>query len=241
MVNAAKLASAEGYIDNLDNLKNDRVYIFSGTEDTVVKTGVTDSTFDFYEELVSNPKQIFYDKSIPAGHAFITKNPADNDCSANSSPNINYCNLQQAFEIFEHIYGPQNPPSPTDSSLLKHLYKFDQKEFIPKNRTGHILLNTFSMEDSGYVYIPEVCEEYSGECKVHVALHGCGQGASKLGKQYIIDTGYMEAADTNKTIILFPQVKSIPGLNPKGCWDFWGYTTSTLLDPYSYQGGIALC
>ena len=49
LVRAAKLASAEGYIDNINNVKNDRVYIFSGTEDTVVKTGVTDATFDFYQ------------------------------------------------------------------------------------------------------------------------------------------------------------------------------------------------
>ena len=26
------------------------------------------------------------------------------------------------------------------------------------------------------------------------------------------------------SIILFPQAKAIAGINPKGCWDWWGYT-----------------
>ena len=30
-------------------------------------------------------------------------------------------------------------------------------------------------------------------------------------------------ADTNKFIVLYPQIATMP-LNPQACWDWWGYT-----------------
>ena len=39
------------------------------------------------------------------------------------------------------------------------------------------------------------------------------------------NAGYIAIAEANNIIVLFPQaVNSI--LNPKGCWDWWGYTSS---------------
>ncbi|MEI8634173.1 hypothetical protein P4S72_23285 [Vibrio sp. PP-XX7] len=86
------------------------------------------------------------------------------------------------------------------------------------------------MDDNAYVYIPKGCRSH--QCRVHIAMHGCEQGISVIGTKYITETGYMEVADTNNTIVLFPQVKAST-LNPKDCWDFWGYTTSNL-PPYTY-------
>jgi len=37
------------------------------------------------------------------------------------------------------------------------------------------------------------------------------------------NTGYLEWAGANNIVILFPQAKANT-FNPKGCWDFWGYT-----------------
>ena len=37
------------------------------------------------------------------------------------------------------------------------------------------------------------------------------------------NTGYLEWAAANDLVVIFPQVKK-NDLNPKGCWDFWGYT-----------------
>ena len=36
-------------------------------------------------------------------------------------------------------------------------------------------------------------------------------------------TGYLEAADENDIIMLFPQIRATPDINPKGCFDWWGY------------------
>ena len=41
-------------------------------------------------------------------------------------------------------------------------------------------------------------------------------------------SGFARWADTNRLVILFPQVEaSIP--NPKACWDWWGYTGKDFL------------
>ena len=38
---------------------------------------------------------------------------------------------------------------------------------------------------------------------------------------------YLEVAELNNVIILFPQVvpSVISPINPIGCWDWWGYTS----------------
>ena len=41
---------------------------------------------------------------------------------------------------------------------------------------------------------------------------------------FIEGSGFARWADANRFVILFPQVSANPLLNPKGCWDWWGYT-----------------
>lgn len=50
------------------------------------------------------------------------------------------------------------------------LYKFDQLDFVPKDKYGQpkIPMNSF-----GYIYIPPRCEGNSSLCTLHVAFHGC--------------------------------------------------------------------
>ena len=76
--------------------------------------------------------------------------------------------------------------------------------------------------DEGVVYVPKSCSEQPG-CRVHIALHGCEQSREAVGDTFIKDSGYAEVADTNRIIVLFPQVKAST-VNPNGCWDWWGYT-----------------
>jgi len=41
---------------------------------------------------------------------------------------------------------------------------------------------------------------------------------------FIKGSGFARWANANRFVILFPQVSVNPLLNPKGCWDWWGYT-----------------
>jgi Esterase PHB depolymerase len=69
----------------------------------------------------------------------------------------------------------------------------------------------------GYVYVPQACEKE--RCRVHVAFHGCRQS----GERFPRDAGYNRWAEANRLIVLYPQVKA-SFWNPRGCWDWWGYT-----------------
>jgi poly(3-hydroxybutyrate) depolymerase len=90
------------------------------------------------------------------------------------------------------------------------------------------------MSKAAYAYIPAACETES--CKVHIAIHGCQQGAAVIGDTYYTATGYNEIADTNKMIVLYPQAEPSDPIpyNPKGCWDFWGYSSENPANPVFY-------
>ncbi|WP_249199378.1 poly(3-hydroxybutyrate) depolymerase [Photobacterium sp. GJ3] len=219
----ARVTARNGRIDNPDNLKDDQIYLFSGRLDETVVTGVVDTATTFYRKLDVPDAQIHYDKSLDAGHAFITDDPADTACDITQSPYINHCEHHQAQRILEHIYGPLKPEA---NSLSGELLAFDQGEFFSSSLS--------SMDDTAYVYIPKGCRSES--CKIHVAVHGCRQGISVIGTTFVTETGYLEIADTNNIIVLFPQVKKsefVP-YNPRGCWDFWGYG-SMGQPPFNYH------
>jgi hypothetical protein len=53
-----------------------------------------------------------------------------------------------------------------------------------------------------------------------------------IGKHYVGDVivrnaGFLEVAELNNVIILFPQVvpSLVSPINPMGCWDWWGYNS----------------
>ena len=43
---------------------------------------------------------------------------------------------------------------------------------------------------------------------------------------FVRKAGYLEVAELNNLIVIFPQVRSslVLPTNPMGCWDWWGYT-----------------
>ena len=215
LVKVANDKAKSGVIDPLINLTNDKVYIFSGSSDQTVITKVVNTTEQFYGLLGLDKAQILYNKTTDAGHAFITTNTQDTQCDRTNPPYINNCDIPQAKNILSHIYGAQKPAAQT---LTGELIEFDQSEFFDQ---------AISMDDKAFVYIPNNCR--TDQCKIHVAVHGCKQGISQLKTGYVEGTGYLEVADTNNIIVLFPQVKkSITPLNPNGCWDFWGYSSQKI-------------
>ncbi|MEN9848897.1 MAG: hypothetical protein RL368_1637 [Pseudomonadota bacterium] len=211
---AQKFAS-EGKIDDVENLKKQRVYLYSGSSDSTVKTIVVDQVKAYYNLAGVPDANIKYEHGN-AGHSIITKNVNDVPCSTTKPPFINNCDFVQSQDLLRHIYGELNAPTTSDK-LSGKIVAFNQKEFIKSSRS--------SMSDDAYAYVPKACETES--CRVHIAFHGCLQGAAQIGDKYYSTTGYNEIADTNKIIVLYPQAqisKTIPA-NPQGCWDFWGYSS----------------
>jgi hypothetical protein len=225
LLEKAKVFARSGLIDDLGNLKKQKVYLFSGKADHVVITPVVDQTAAFYQLAGTPAQNIKYVQDINAGHAIITSNSKNVACADTAAPYINDCKFTQSHDILKHIYGDLKPPA---SKLSGRIVKFDQSEFVKSFLA--------SMSDDAYLYVPGSCETET--CKVHVAFHGCGQGAAQIGDLFYRTTGYNELADTNNIIVLYPQAEVSNGFfsafNPKGCWDFWGYSSFNQLAPNFY-------
>ena len=199
-----------GLIDKLSNLKKANVFLFSGTEDTVVWQGVVNKNKEFFERLGANVKTDF---DIKSEHAFPT-NFYGNSCSKKGKPYINNCDFEGSKRALEGSMGTSL--SPEIDYKEENLNSFDQKDYNPGI--------TSSFGKTGYIYVPDGCQ--SKDCPLHVAFHGCAQTIGDIGLDYVKNTGYLGLAEANNIIILFPQVSksSLYPVNPKGCWDWWGYS-----------------
>jgi poly(3-hydroxybutyrate) depolymerase len=224
MVDAAKGFAKKRLIDPLSNLSKNRVYVFSGADDSIVRQPAVDATVSFFQQVGVKSGNLEYVSTVPAGHAVITPSKG-NECSANAAPYINHCNVggvgyDQAGAVLQHIYGTLNPRVETPAGQI---ISFNQRPYAAE---------TTGIADTGFLYVPQSCTTAGSHCKVHVAIHGCMQSAESVGDKFYTETGYNNWADSNKILVLYPQVnKSNIPFNPKGCWDWWGYTGAN----YAYK------
>jgi poly(3-hydroxybutyrate) depolymerase len=205
----AEELAKDGAIDPLAGLADDNVYLFSGNEDQTVTRPVVEAAAAFLKDAgVKAGNLTLVEKE--GGHAFITEQGGA-ACGITATPYVSDCDYDQAKAILAWIYGPLTGPSAEPKGRF---IVFDQQPF---SEPGD------GFADEGMVYVPPSCTEKPG-CRVHIALHGCEQSRETVGDDFIKESGYAEIADTNRLVILFPQAKAITGINPQGCWDWWGYT-----------------
>jgi poly(3-hydroxybutyrate) depolymerase len=205
----AEELAQDGQIDPITGLADDNVYLFSGNEDQTVTRPVVQAAESFYRKVGVPPADLTLVEK-EGGHAFITEQGGA-ACGLSAAPYVSDCDYDQAKAILAWIYGPLAEASDAPKG---HFILFDQQPF---SEPGD------GFADEGVVYVPPSCTEQPG-CRVHIALHGCEQSREAVGDAFIKESGYAEIADTNRLIILFPQGKAITGINPHGCWDWWGYT-----------------
>ena len=224
LLKAARIFAQAGLIDDTANLKKQKIYLFSGKNDHTVTTAVVDQATAFYKLAGLPAKNIKYVTNVNAGHAITTNNNNDVACALTAAPYINDCDFTQSQVILSYIYGSMHPPA---TALSGNIVEFDQNEFETSPSS--------SMSDVAYAYVPKSCD--SQTCKVHVVFHGCHQGANTIGNRFYSTTGYNEMADTNNIIVLYPQVQAsnLTPYNPKGCWDFWGYSSPNQFAPNFYS------
>lgn len=215
---SARRFAQAGLIDDTAHLARQRVYLFNGTQDRILTSAVTDQARNFYD--MAGAHSITYVNHRLAGHGMVTDRPGDNDCGASYQPFFNNCGLPLARNILAAVYGPLMPAPARTSGALR---QFSQRRFA-KAASG--------LAATGYVFVPKDCA--SGGCRVHVAFHGCWQNVQAVGDHFYRHAGYNQAADTNRIIVLYPQVAaSSAPFNPAGCWDYWGYTNP---DYYTRRG-----
>ena len=208
-------------IDDIENMKKQKVYIISGTKDTVVVPGNVNLLYDFYKNFIPEAN-IVYKKDIASGHTFPTDfdSTGNNACSTGASPYISNCGFDGAGAILGQIYGTLKAKTTPAGELLT----FDQSEFYSNP-------SSIGLADLGYVYVPTTCK--TKKCSLHVVFHGCLQSSANIGTRFIDGTGYNRWADSNKFIILYPQAKPdnvihstvMNGMmsNPNACFDWVGW------------------
>lgn len=209
-------------IDRVSNLANRKIYMQVGSADTTVGPNVMDQ-LDAQLSFFYTSSNVQFNLLNGAVHTFPTdfNGAGDNPCDLSTSPFISNCGYDGAGAVLQWIYGDLNPRN--TGTLSGSIVAFSQ--------TG--AYGAAGMDTTGYLYVPAACEDGSTVCKLHVAMHGCGQSYSDIGMTFIDNTGYTMWADTNDIIVLFPQAIPNNSLmviwggtllpNPYGCWDFVGW------------------
>lgn len=208
LVSTTRSWASSGLIDPVSNLSASKLYLFSGTLDSVVKQAVMNDLQTYYTSFVASGN-IVYRKDLAAEHAMVTDDYG-NTCSTKGSPYINDCNFDLAGAMLQQIYGPLNARN--DGTLGGSFIEFDQTAYV----SGH------GMAATGWAYVPQSCAS-GATCRLHVVFHGCKQNTADIGDQYVKKTGYNRWADTNGIVLLYPQTSQ---LATNSCWDWWGYDSA---------------
>ncbi len=212
-------------IDPVANLGRARAWLFSGYNDGVVRRPVTDALAHYYREFLPQGA-VFYQTGLPAGHAQVTLDHGAG-CRVTGGEFIVDCDYDGAGQLLQFLYGALRPMR--QGALEGDLRSFDQAEFVDGS------LRAAGMAREGYVFVPDACAR-GRRCRLHVAFHGCQQHAGRIGDAFVRNAGYNRWADTNGIVVLYPQTAatwSFP-FNPKGCWDWWGFTG----DAYATRDGV---
>jgi poly(3-hydroxybutyrate) depolymerase len=204
----------DGAIDPIAGLADDRVWIFHGAADPYVRTQVTDALEAYYQALVK-PEHVVRLEHPQAGHTFPTADGTAPSCAVTEPPFVGNCGLDGARTLLGHLYGElAEGRAPGAEGLVE----FDQRPYATA-------AGSRGLANRGWLFVPEGCRDgAAAACRLHVVFHGCKQGASFVGDAFVRRAGYLEVAEANRIVLLFPQVEpSYQPLNPYGCWDWWGY------------------
>ena len=214
----------QGKIDPLRYLTRSRSYFFHGTKDPTVVQSVADKLAEFYRHY---GVPLTYRNTLAAGHAWISPlGPVA--CGDTASPYINNCPGYDAqADLLRTVLG--SVKAPNTGKPRGQVTSFSQDRYAVPAVAGNGDLTqsgaaAIGMGRTGYLYTPAACAT-GARCRIVVALHGCQQTADQIGTTFVERSGLNAYADTNDFVVLYPQATPQTGVivNPKGCWDWWGY------------------
>ena len=215
----AQRLAQEGKIAPLGGLDGDRVLVAHGNKDVLVSAAVTQASLDIYPELQREHVAPFVHgmklRSSAGDYAHVWPTLASGgDCNTTAAPYIGNCKLDFAAEVFGALFGTEAGASAQASG---ELLRFDQTTFLPGGNDAYL-------DDVGLLYRPKQCTGATG-CGLLIAFHGCEQNFASIGDAFARDSGLNRWADAASVVVLYPQTRAtyMP-LNPKACWDWWGYS-----------------
>lgn len=227
LIAAAQFCVDSEFCDPLGRLGPQKVWLFSGTKDTVVAPGVMRKLELFYSKLIP-PTNINSTFTVPAEHSWPTLT-LGNQCSYKGSPYINKCEYDASFLMLDYLLGPLNA---TGTAVTSNLHTVSQAQFMPIGLTP----SEACLGPDTFVYVPTACQQ-GALCKVAIVMHGCLQTLDDIGTHFITDIGMNDVAEANNIVLIYPQaVRDELRGNPNGCFDWWGYTGPD----YASKGGVQM-
>ena len=219
LVRFATAAAGAGDIAPLSGLESARVWIFHSPADAVVAPAAGQALRDFYRAFVPE-RQIEFVDDVETAHGWPTLD-AGAECLEWGGDYINDCDYDAAGSLLRHLYGDLKARA--SQAKAGNLVDLDVSAYFGSGS---------DVGDIAYAYVPDACRSKARDCGLHIAFHGCVQGAEFIEDRFATQAGFNEWAEPNNIVVVYPQVeKSL--FNPKGCWDWWGYTD----DNYDVRSG----
>jgi len=161
LISEAKGFAADGLIDDLGQIADARVYLFTGTQDEVHTTVVARAASEFYTNFTSNVKIV---DDVQAGHCIPSNSSLSAPCNSTSFPYFNNCGYDAVVDMFNYIYNINPNNSKTADTMTNGTHIFTQ------NSTS-----VDKMAPTGAYYLPTACE--NSTCPLHVFFHSQDQGS----------------------------------------------------------------
>ena len=199
-------------IDATTNLARQKVWLFSGYNDGVVRRGAMNTVAGYYNHYISRGN-VFYKTNNHAPHALVTGDGGP--CLGFNPQWINNCNYDAAGLLLEHIYGCLTRTQQTLSGPPRRSTSANLSVVRTRGRSGSRIqaMSTF-LQHARRTHV--ACMSYftvANSTRKRSATQFTAAGATIDGRM------------TNKIIVLYPQT-SLSGLtlgNLLGCWDWWGF------------------
>lgn len=216
-----------GDLAPLEGLRGDRVLVAHGKNDTLVPASMAQAAYALYQALPEAASMsLRFDGDGNFAHLWPSLS-AGVDCQTTATPYIGNCNRDFAAEVMQALFG--DAPAAAPAQAGGSLSVFDQDAYSPEGEDA-------LLDSRGLLYQPEQCS--AGKfCGLVIAFHGCEQNQATIGETFARDNGLNRWADVYDTVVLYPQTRSsyLP-LNPKACWDWWGYSGTD----YDTRKGVQL-
>lgn len=207
-----------GLIDSTRNLNNKPLYVYTASRNWLFNPDQSYRIVELFEPYIGSRGSI---RAIiqEANNTLPTNRPEFPPCvSPTNRLFLSNCGFSGALDALQFLLGRNAVRDPNPSSL-EPLLAFDQTEFFYGLDSSNARTD---MDTVGYLYIPKACQE-NVECFLHFYFHGCSAGRQFVGAEHITNSGYLEVAEANGIIMVFPQAQSSLE-NDIGCWDTYGFT-----------------
>lgn len=206
--------SLAGAIAPLSALAGDRVLVWHGRADPTVAPGVGEAAAALYRAL-DPALPVDLEVADGAAHLLPTRD-AGVDCAQGGSPWIGRCGVDGAGRAVDVLFGAPAVDASAAPVGGGESFVFDQRALFPRDVEP-------VLADTGHGYLPPQCR--GARCGLLLVFHGCQQSVADIGRALVDEGGFNRAADAASLVVLYPQARaSWSPLNPKGCWDWWGYT-----------------